>query len=212
MYLSVRTATAVWRSPCAPGSGQQTPSPHTTLRAPQLGAGGAAWQRPRGPCAAGSAPAPAPGGALGGARAQQARGFQPMPRRIKYRKAFKSMGFNETRCPNTRQLAWGAFGIRAVEHARVPARTIEAVRRTLRRTIGKGAMLWIRMTPNVPVTSKPAEVRMGKGKGAVDYWAAPVRAGQIIFEFDRVPRKAALGAAAAVARKLPMRVGFVEWS
>jgi large subunit ribosomal protein L16 len=135
-----------------------------------------------------------------------------MPRRVKYRKAFKSLGFNTTICPNTRQLAWGAFGVRAVGHARVPARTIEAVRRVLRRKMGKGAMLWIRMTPNVPVTGKPAEVRMGKGKGAVEYWAAPVRAGQIIFEFDRVTRKAAVDAVAAIGPKLPMKVGFVEWT
>jgi large subunit ribosomal protein L16 len=135
-----------------------------------------------------------------------------MPRRFKYRKAFKSIGFNETRVPNTRQLAWGAFGIRAIEHARVPARTIEATRRVLRRAVGKNAVMWIRMTPNVPVTSKPAEVRMGKGKGAVDYWAAVVRPGQIIFEFDRINRKGALDALASAAHKLPMRVGFVEWS
>jgi large subunit ribosomal protein L16 len=146
------------------------------------------------------------------ALAQQVRGLQLTPRRVKYRKAFKSLGFNETICPNTRQLAWGLYGIRAVEHARVPARTIEAARRVLRRTIGKGAMLWIRMTPNIPVTSKPAEVRMGKGKGAVDYWASPVRPGQIIFEMDRLPRKVALGVVAALQPKLPMRIGFVEYT
>jgi large subunit ribosomal protein L16 len=161
---------------------------------------------------------PGPGLGRAAARARvppgagQARGLQLMPRRVKYRKAFKSLGFNETVCPNTRQLAWGAFGIRAVGHARVPARTIEAARRALRRAVGKGAMLWIRMTPNVPVSAKPAEVRMGKGKGAVEYWAAPVRPGQIIFELDRVSRKAALDAVAAVGPKLPMRVGFVEWN
>jgi large subunit ribosomal protein L16 len=135
-----------------------------------------------------------------------------MPRRTKYRKAFKSLGFNETPAPNTRQPAWGAYAIRAIDHARVPARTIEAARRVLRRTIGKSAMLWIRMTPNVPVSSKPAEIRMGKGKGAVDYWAAPVRSGQIIFEMDRVSKKVAQDAVAAIAPKLPMKVGFVEWN
>ena len=73
-------------------------------------------------------------------------------------------------------------------------------------------MLWVRMTPNVPVSSKPAETRMGKGKGATDYYAAPVRPGQIIFELDRVTRKAAADAVAAVAHKLPLRVGLVEWN
>lgn len=135
-----------------------------------------------------------------------------IPRRITHRKAFKGQGFNDTIAPNTRQLAWGQFGIRATTHARVPARTIEAARRALRRAVGKNAMLWVRMTPSVPVSSKPAEVRMGKGKGAVDFYAAPVRPGQIIFELDRVSRKAALDAVAAVGHKLPLRVGFVEWS
>lgn len=135
-----------------------------------------------------------------------------IPRRVKHRKAFKSQGFNGTIVPNTRQLAVGTFGIRAVGHARVPARTIEAARRALRRAVGKGAFVWVRMTPSVPVSSKPAEVRMGKGKGAVDYYAAPVRPGQVIFELDRVSRKAAIDAVAAVGPKLPMRVGFVEWS
>ncbi len=87
-----------------------------------------------------------------------------------------------------------------------------ARRRTLRRTVKKTAMIWIRMTPNVPVSKKPAEVRMGKGKGAVEYYAAVVRPGQIIFELDRVPRKAAVDAVAAVQAKLPMRVGFLEWN
>ena len=81
----------------------------------------------------------------------------------------------------------------------------------LRRKIKKGAMVWARVTPNVPVTSKPAEVRMGKGKGAVDYYAAVVRPGQILFEIDNVARAAALAAVAAVQPKMPIRVGFVEW-
>eukprot|EP00877_Chromochloris_zofingiensis_P000354 jgi/Chrzof1/10319/Cz04g37100.t1 len=113
---------------------------------------------------------------------------------MKYRKAFKRMGINETRAGNLRQLAFGQYGFRAMEQARVPARTLEAVRRTLRRTIKKTAMLWIRTTPNIPVSKKPAEVRMGKGKGAVAFYAAPIRPGQIIFELDNVTKKDALEA------------------
>ncbi|WIA39505.1 hypothetical protein OEZ86_005600 [Tetradesmus obliquus] len=140
------------------------------------------------------------------------RSFVLMPRRIKYRKAHKSMGFNETICGNTRQLAFGLYGIRAMEHCRIPARTLEAARRTLRRTIKKTAMLWIRVTPNVPVTSKPAEVRMGKGKGTLDYWAAPVRAGQILFEMDRCSKADVQAALHSIQAKMPIKLGFVEWS
>ncbi|KAF6253234.1 ribosomal protein L10e/L16 [Scenedesmus sp. NREL 46B-D3] len=135
-----------------------------------------------------------------------------MPRRIKFRKAHKSMGFNETICPNTRQLAFGLYGIRAMEHCRIPARTLEAARRTLRRTIKKSAMLWIRVTPNVPVTSKPAEVRMGKGKGSLDYWAAPIRPGQVLFEMDRCSRNDVLAALHSIQSKMPIKLGFLEWS
>eukprot|EP00775_Hariotina_reticulata_P011899 gene11899-12043_t len=135
-----------------------------------------------------------------------------MPRRIKYRKAHKSMGFNDTICPNTRQLAFGMYGIRAMEHCRIPAKTLEAVRRTLRRSIKKTAMLWIRTTPNVPVTAKPAEVRMGKGKGTLDYWAAPIRPGQIIFEIDRCSKTTAMEGMRSIQAKMPIKIGFVEWN
>jgi large subunit ribosomal protein L16 len=143
---------------------------------------------------------------------QQRRSLVMMPRRPKYRKAHKGLGFNETPVPNTRQLIYGQFGVRALEHARLPARTLEAARRAVRRAAKKTAAIWIRATPSVPVTSKPAEVRMGKGKGAVDYWAAVVRPGQVLFELDRVNKKTAMAALAAVAPKLPMRVGLLEWN
>jgi large subunit ribosomal protein L16 len=142
---------------------------------------------------------------------QQRRGLVMMPRRPKYRKAHKGLGFNETPVPNTRQLVYGQFGLRALEHARLPARTLEAARRAVRRAAKKTAAVWIRATPSVPVSSKPAEVRMGKGKGAVEYWAAVVRPGQVLFELDRVTKKTAEAALAAVQPKLPMRVGLVEW-
>lgn len=73
-------------------------------------------------------------------------------------------------------------------------------------------MLWIRTTPNIPVSKKPAEVRMGKGKGAVAFYAAPIRPGQIIFELDNVTKKDALEALSAIQPKMPIRLGFLEWS
>ncbi len=84
--------------------------------------------------------------------------------------------------------------------------------RTLRRKIKKTARLWIRIAATVPVTRKPMGIRMGKGKGAIDFYATPVRPGQIIFEFDRVPRQVALQALQAAQAKFPCKLGFVEWS
>eukprot|EP00198_Chlamydomonas_reinhardtii_P008650 XP_001697987.1 predicted protein [Chlamydomonas reinhardtii] len=114
--------------------------------------------------------------------------------------------------PNTTQLRYGTYGIRAMASKRVGAATIEAVRRTLRRKIKKTARLWIRLSAVVPVTRKPLGIRMGKGKGVIDFYATPVRPGQIIFEMDRVPRKVALQALTAAQHKFPVKLGFVEWS
>ncbi|GFH18773.1 ribosomal protein L10e/L16 [Haematococcus lacustris] len=113
---------------------------------------------------------------------------------------------------NTTQLKYGMYGIRALTDRRVAANTIEAVRRTLRRRIKKSAALWVRLQATVPVTAKPLGIRMGKGKGAIEYYACPVRPGQIIFEMDRVSRKVALSALAAIQPKFPCKLGLVEWS
>lgn len=146
------------------------------------------------------------------AAGEQRRTLLLMPRRFKFRKMFKRVGFKETVAPNTRQLAYGLYGIRAITSGRIPARTLEAVRRTLRRSVRKTTKIWIRVAAGIPVTSKPLEVRMGKGKGAVDHYIANVRPGQILFELDRVPRSVALQALRSVSFKLPVRVGFVEWN
>ncbi|GFR42328.1 hypothetical protein Agub_g3235 [Astrephomene gubernaculifera] len=124
----------------------------------------------------------------------------------------KRMGINDVIMPNTTQLKFGLYGIRALSGKRVAANTIEAVRRTLRRKIKKTARLWIRIAATVPVTRKPIGIRMGKGKGSIDFYATPVRPGQIIFEMDRVPRKVALQALQAAQYKFPVKLGFVEWS
>ncbi|KAG2502222.1 hypothetical protein HYH03_000708 [Edaphochlamys debaryana] len=122
------------------------------------------------------------------------------------------MGINNIIMPNTTQLKYGLYGIRALGGRRVAANTIEAVRRTLRRKIKKTARLWVRIAATVPVTRKPLGIRMGKGKGAIDFYATPVRPGQIIFEMDRVPRKVAMQALQAAQYKFPIKLGFVEWS
>ncbi|KAF5833411.1 ribosomal protein L10e/L16 [Dunaliella salina] len=114
--------------------------------------------------------------------------------------------------PNTTDLKYGIYGLRAVTGRRVAATTIEAVRRTLVRKIKRTARLWVRMQATVPVTKKPLGVRMGKGKGAIEYYACAVRPGQVVFEMDRVPRKVALSALDAVQPKFPCRLVFVEWS
>ncbi|KAG2439620.1 hypothetical protein HXX76_004972 [Chlamydomonas incerta] len=124
----------------------------------------------------------------------------------------KRVGINDVIMPNTTQLQYGMYGIRAMAGKRVAAATIEAVRRTLRRKIKKTARLWIRLAAVVPVTRKPLGIRMGKGKGIIDFYATPVRPGQIIFEMDRVPRKVALQALTAAQHKFPVKLGFVEWS
>jgi len=124
----------------------------------------------------------------------------------------KSAGFNDTVMTNHSDLKYGMYGIRALTGKRVAAHTIEAVRRTLRRRLKKSAALWVRMAATVPVTRKPEGIRMGKGKGAIAFYAAPVRPGQVILEMDRVPRKVALAGLAAIAPKFPCKLGFVEWS
>ncbi|GLI61789.1 hypothetical protein VaNZ11_004289 [Volvox africanus] len=124
----------------------------------------------------------------------------------------KGAAINDNIMPNTTQLSYGLYGIRALSGKRVAANTLEAVRRTLRRKLKKTARLWVRVEATVPVTRKPLNIRMGKGKGAIDFYATAVRPGQIIYEMDRVPRTVALQAMQAAQYKFPVRLGFVEWS
>ncbi|GBD47524.1 large subunit ribosomal protein L16 [Methylopila capsulata] len=130
------------------------------------------------------------------------------PKKTKFRKQFKGRisgaakgGFN---------LDFGAFGLKALEPERITARQIEAARRALTRHMKRAGRVWIRVYPDVPVTSKPTEVRMGKGKGATDYWAAKVKPGRIMFEIDGVSIEIAKEALALAAAKLPIRTRFVQ--
>lgn len=130
------------------------------------------------------------------------------PKRTKYRKAFKGRISGVAKGATT--LAFGAFGLKAMEPERITARQIEAARRAITRHMKRTGRVWIRMFPDVPVSSKPAEVRMGSGKGAPEFWACRVKPGRIIFEIDGVPEPVAKEAFALGAAKLPIRTRFIS--
>jgi large subunit ribosomal protein L16 len=129
------------------------------------------------------------------------------PKRTKYRKAFK--GRIHGRAKGGTNLDFGAFGLKAQEPDRLSARQIEAARRALTRAMKRTGRVWIRIFPDVPVSKKPTEVRMGSGKGAPEFWAARVKPGRIIFEVDGVSREIAEQALALAAAKLPIKTRFV---
>jgi large subunit ribosomal protein L16 len=129
------------------------------------------------------------------------------PKRSKYRKSHKmKMKGNAKR---GHELAFGSFGIKAMDEARVTARQIEAARIAITRYMKREGQVWIRIFPDRPVTSKPAEVRMGKGKGAPEYWMAPVKAGRMLIEAEGVPLATAKEALRLAAQKLPIVTKFV---
>ena len=129
------------------------------------------------------------------------------PSRMKYRKLFKGkIRGNATR--GTR-LSFGSFGLKAVAPARITAAQIEAARRAISRCMRRAGKVWIRIYPHLPVTNKPAEVRMGGGKGSVEYWAARVYPGTIMFEMDGVSEEIARQALSLAAAKLPVLTKIV---
>ncbi|MDA5193062.1 50S ribosomal protein L16 [Govanella unica] len=129
------------------------------------------------------------------------------PKKTKFRKAFKGRIHGDAKGGAT--VAFGSYGLKAVEPARVTARQIEAARRAITRHMKRAGKMWIRIFPDVPVSSKPAEVRMGKGKGAPEFWMARVKPGRIIFEVDGVDNETMRGAFERAAAKLPMKVKVV---
>ncbi len=129
------------------------------------------------------------------------------PKKTKYRKAHK--GRIHGNAKGGFELNFGSYGMKAVEPERITARQIEAARRAITRHIKRAGRLWIRVFPDVPVSSKPAEVRMGSGKGSPEFWAARVKPGRILFELDGVPADVARGAFERAAAKLPIKVKFV---
>jgi len=129
------------------------------------------------------------------------------PKRTKFRKAHK--GRIHGAAKGGTSLNFGAYGLKAVEPGRITARQIEAARRAVTRHMKRLGKVWIRIFPDVPVSTKPAEVRMGSGKGAPEFWVARVHPGRIVMEIDGVPRELAKRAFELGAAKLPLRTRFV---
>ena len=129
------------------------------------------------------------------------------PKKTKFRKAFK--GRIHGTATKGATLAFGQFGLKALEPERVTARQIEAARRAITREMKRQGRVWIRIFPDLPVSKKPTEVRMGKGKGSPEYWAARVKPGRILFELDGVPGDIAAMAFSRAAMKLPIKVKVV---
>ena len=130
------------------------------------------------------------------------------PKRTKFRKQFKGKISGEAK--GGFLLNFGTYGLKATEPERVTARQIEAARRAITRHMKRQGRVWIRIFPDVPVSSKPTEVRMGKGKGSVDYWAAKVKPGRVMFEIDGVSEVIAREALRLGAMKLPVLTRVVE--
>jgi large subunit ribosomal protein L16 len=131
-----------------------------------------------------------------------------MPKRTKYRKMYRGRMKGKASRGNT--LSFGDYGLQALEPCWMTSRQIEAARRAIVRHVKRGGKLWIRVFPDKPVTSKPAETRMGGGKGAVDHWVAVVKPGRIIFEMAGVQEEAAREAMRLASHKLPIRTRFIS--
>lgn len=130
------------------------------------------------------------------------------PKRTKYRKAHK--GRIHGLAKGGTALNFGAFGLKALQPERVTARQIESARRAITRAMKRAGRVWIRIFPDVPVTLKPAEVRMGSGKGSPEFWVARVKPGRIMFEIDGVSADLAREALALGAAKLPIKTKFIQ--
>lgn len=131
-----------------------------------------------------------------------------MPKRVKYRKQFR--GRMRGMAKSGTELLNGEFGIQALEPGWITSRQIEAIRRTIVRHMRRRGKYWIRIFPDKPVTSKPAETRMGKGKGAVDHWVAVVKPGRVIFEIAGVPEDVAREALNLAGYKLPIKTQIIS--
>jgi large subunit ribosomal protein L16 len=130
------------------------------------------------------------------------------PKRTKFRKQFK--GRNRGMATTGSKVSFGEFGLKAVERGRVTARQIEAARRAMTRHIKRGGKIWIRVFPDVPVSKKPLEVRMGKGKGNVEYWVCKIQPGRVLYEMEGVHEGIAREAFRLAAAKLPFKTTFVS--
>lgn len=130
------------------------------------------------------------------------------PKRTKFRKQHK--GKNRGMAKGGDFVAFGDFGLKCVDRGRISARQIEAARRAMTRYVKRGGKIWIRIFPDKPITQKPVEVRMGKGKGNVEYWCANVQPGRVLYEMEGVTEDIAREAFRLAASKLPVRTTFVN--
>ena len=129
------------------------------------------------------------------------------PKRTKFRKQHK--GKNRGLAQSGNSVAFGEFGLKATQRARVTARQIEAARRAMTRFVKRGGKIWIRVFPDVPISKKPLEVRMGNGKGNVEYWVAKIQPGRVLYEMEGVTEQVAREAFRLAAAKLPVTTTFV---
>ncbi len=130
------------------------------------------------------------------------------PKRTKYRKQQK--GKNRGVATSGDRVSFGEFGLKAIDRGRITSRQIEAARRAMTRHVKRGGKIWIRIFPDVPVTKKPIEVRMGKGKGGVEYWVSKIQPGAMLYEMEGVSEPVAREAMRRAAAKLPVRCVFVN--
>jgi large subunit ribosomal protein L16 len=133
-----------------------------------------------------------------------------LPKRTKFRKVQK--GRNRGLAQTGSSVSFGEFGLKSVERGNLTSRQIEAARRALTRSVKRGGKIWIRVFPDKPITQKPLEVRMGKGKGSVEYWVAQIQPGKILYEIQGVTEEAARAAFALASAKLPVKTVFVKRS
>jgi len=130
-----------------------------------------------------------------------------LPKRTKYRKQFK--GKNRGVAHTGNKVSFGEFGLKALERGNITSRQIESARRAINRHVKRGGKIWIRIFPDVPITQKPLEVRMGKGKGSVEHWVCKVQPGKMLYEIEGVSEDVARQAFSLAAAKLPIKTTFV---
>lgn len=131
-----------------------------------------------------------------------------MPKRTKYRKVQK--GRNRGKATRGNKVSYGEYGIQALEAGMITSNQIESARIAMTRHVKRGGKVWIKLFPDKPITKKPAETRMGKGKGAVEFWVAPVKLGRVMFEMSGVAEPVARRALELAAYKLPIKTKFVK--
>ena len=132
-----------------------------------------------------------------------------MPKRTKYRKVQK--GRNRGKATRGNKVSYGEYGIQALEAGMITSNQIESARIAMTRHVKRGGKVWIKLFPDKPITKKPAETRMGKGKGAVEFWVAPVKPGRVMFEMSGVAEPVARRALELAAYKLPIKTKFVNF-